>query len=184
MSLDFERAARETAGGESLQHLQEAAQEASQLEAKVEQLEADLDMAKKALQRLKYSVIPDLMTTVGFDKFTHEGIEFSLQERVLGSLPADEERRQRAVDWLIAHNASDLLKAEVVAQFGREQHNVAKSLVAQIESQYGIPVNFRESVHSATLQKFVRERLARGEPVDPQVLGIVVEKVARMRHVG
>lgn len=181
--MDFHKVAQENVGGESLQQLHEAADEAAQLEQLVEDLEQSLKDAKKALNRVKGTVMPDLMTEVGFQSFTHNGVKFELADFVSGSLPSDPEKKAAAIDWLTANEGADLLKSQVVASFGRSQHNVAAAVADELKGKFGSDgIELKESVHPQTLQKFVRERLASGDPVDLDVLGVYVGRVVKLRR--
>src|SRR5690348_5698923 len=103
--FDFEEQGAASAALDALARLNEKLAEALDLKGIVDQMENDLKAAKQQLQNLNTQVIPDMMAQLGMEKCTQRGWEVKVDEFVSGSLPKDEQARQRAVAWLRAHDA-------------------------------------------------------------------------------
>lgn len=156
--------------------------EAIELELAVARLEDDLKAAKAVLNTIKTARIPDMMAELGMDSITFRGWKVTVSDFVSGSLPKDGEAHERAIRWLEAEGAGGLLKTDLSVAFGRSQHNEALDLAARLESE-GLAPSVKSGVHAQTLAAFARERIKNGEPLDVEVLGLYVGKVAKLKQV-
>lgn len=159
--------------------LDRALVEATALEQSVAQMEEDLKAAKAALNALKTGKIPDLMVEMGMSELVWDGWKVKVGDFVSGSLPKEETSRAAAIAWLEQHEAGDLIKTEVSLSFGREDREAAVELAQQLEAD-GYAPTVESGVHAQTLASFARERLASGEPIDLEVLGLKTGKVAKI----
>lgn len=163
---------------DKLEAIRLKADEGVALRKKVDELEGDLKAAKAALHELSTKTLPDMMTEVGLESFTREGWEIKLALLVSGTLPKDEEKRKAAIDWLVEHDASSLIKTEVGVEFGRDSYDDAVKLYKALAKK-GLGPNLQSGVHPQTLCAFARERLESGEPIDLEVLGLFSCKAAK-----
>lgn len=170
------------AAPDKLDALNAALAEAIDLEVLAEQLEADLKAAKKALNTLRATRIPDMMGELGMDSVTFRGWKVSVEDFVSGSLPKDPVAHERAVRWLEGEGAGGLIKTDLSIAFGRSQHNEALDLAGRLESE-GLAPSVKSTVHPQTLCAFARERIRNGEPLDLEALGLYTGKVAKMKQV-
>ena len=166
----------------SLEMLQKELAHATELEAQVEQMEDDLKSAKKALNHSKTNRIPDMMNELAIPAITFGGFKCSIHDFVSGSLPKDGPEHERAINWIVEHDGSSLIKTEVKAEFGRSGHNEAVALKANLEEQ-GFDVSLKTGVHPMTLAAWARERLKSGEEIDTDILGLYTGKVAKFEKV-
>lgn len=180
--FSFEDEESAPADSNSLDMLHEKLNEAVDLKAAVDQMEEDLSAAKKQLNSLNTSVIPDIMATLQMDELTFRGWKVKVGEFVSGSLPKDPEKRIAAIHWLEAHEGGDLIKTNLSVVFNRSQHNEALALAADIEGQ-GFAPSVDSSVHPQTLAAWARERMKNGEVVEPETLGLFTGRVAKFRAV-
>lgn len=162
--------------------LHAALSDAIALEQAVSQMEDDLKVAKKALNALKGNRIPDIMDELGMTSIEFRGWRVSVDDFVSGSLPRDGEACQRAIAWLEEQGAGGLIKTDISLSFGKSQHNEALDLAGRLEAD-GFAPNVKSGVHAQTLHSFARERIRNGEPLDIDVLGLYVGKVAKMKQV-
>lgn len=167
---------------DKLDELHKLLEEAIALDRLVEQQEEDLKNSKGVLHRLRTARIPDLMTELQMTELTFRGWKVQVDDFVSGSLPKDEAKRAAAISWLEAHDASGLIKTEISVQFGRSEHNLATSVYQQLVES-GHTTTMEATVHAQTLQSFARQRIKGGEDIDPEVLGLYVGKVAKMKEV-
>lgn len=165
----------------ALAALKQAMEEAIGLEEQAEQLEEDLKAIRSRLRHLQATQVPEMMMTIGLDTMVSGDWSVSLQEQVSGSLPKDQEARERAIEWLEDHDAADLIKTDVALKFGRSQHNEALALAAEL-AEKGFEPQVDHGVHSSTLHAYVRERLRDGQDIDLELLGCNVISIAKFKR--
>lgn len=181
--FDFEEQGDAAASPDALARLNEKLAEAIELKGAVDQMEEDLSAAKKQLNNLNTSVIPDMMASLGMSECVQRGWKVKVDEFVSGTLPKDEAAREKAINWLTDHDAGDLLKTQLSVAFSRSQHNQALALAADIEKE-GFAPKVESTVHPQTLCAFARERLKNGEALDTEVLGLYTGRVAKFKRLG
>lgn len=164
-----------------LEALNQLLEEAIALEQATSQMEEDLKAAKSALHALRTGRIPDLMAELQMDQLTFQGWEVKVDDLVSGSLPKDPAKRDRAIKWLEEHEGAGLIKTGVSVDFGREQHETALGVWKALDAE-GYPANIQSTVHAQTLQSFARQRLKDGDDLDPDVLGLFIGKIAKMKE--
>jgi hypothetical protein len=179
--FDFEEQGAAQVGPDALAQLNEKLAEAIDLKGMVDQMEEDLSAAKKQLNNLNTSVIPDMMASLGMSECVQRGWRVKVDQFVSGSLPKEPAARDKAIAWLTDHDAGDLLKTKLSVDFSRSQHNEALSLAADIEAAGFLPV-VEATVHPQTLMAFARERLKNGEALDTEVLGLYTGNVAKFKQ--
>jgi hypothetical protein len=168
------------APSDALSRLRQNLAELLDMEALVERMEEDLKAAKQTLQSLRTGRIPDLMSEVGVSSMTIDDKTIDLADFVSGSLPKDPEKRRRAIEWLENEGADGMIKTEVTVEFGRNQHKEALRL-GNVLMNDGYAPSVNSSIASQTLLKFARDRLAAGEPIDFEILGLYTGKVAKVK---
>ena len=162
--------------------LNAALEEAVALEQTVAQMEEDLKAVKKSLNALKGSRIPDLMGELQMESVVFRGWQVRIDDFVSGSLPREGEGHEQAVRWLEEHGAGGLIKTDLTLAFGKSQHNEALDLAGRLEAE-GLAPSVKSGVHAQTLHAFARERIRNGEPLDIEILGLYIGKVAKMKQV-
>jgi hypothetical protein len=170
------------AAPDTLANLNASLEEAVALELMCEQMEEDLKAAKKTLQAMKTGRIPDLMAEMQMEECVHNGWRVKIADFVSGSLPADPDKRARAIIWLEQNEGGGLIKTEVSIEFGKSQHDEAIEIAEQLKAE-GYAPKVDSGVHSATLQAFARERIKNGDSIDTEVLGLYTGKVAKFGKV-
>lgn len=161
--------------------LERAAMEAAEVAAK----------AAEAFRQVSENTLPDALTAAGFkapSKFLVSGCEVEFKHFITAGIT--EENKPAAFAFLKKVGAEDLIKAEAKLQFPRGA--AAKKLLADVLKKLGaaakkakvaVKVQQKESVHGQTLGKWVRERLAAGESVDREALGVHEARVATVKQV-
>lgn len=185
-NLDFSQEP-EAPAADKLQALSKYVIEGTKLEEEIEHVEGQLSVLKMSLHRLRTDTIPELMGDMSIDKIVVDGIEVSVKEDVIGSLPSADpvkgnpEKRAKALEWLIAHDAESLIKTGVSVEFGKGEKKAADRLLAKLIKQNYMPT-MKQDVHAQTLQAFARERLADGKPINLELLGLSPLKIARFKE--
>jgi len=131
-------------------------------------------LKKKKEQELKLSEqdIPNLMQKAGAAsiKLT-DGTAVEIKPYYGARIPAS--RTEEAFDWLRENNFADLIKNNVTLTFGRNEDNMAKSLVDDLRNK-GHNVKQAEKVEPMTLKAFVREQIEKGKDVPADLFGVYV----------
>ena len=156
---------------EGLKKLRDIARDVNLAQARIKGLEDALKTENEALRHLLYERMPEVMDEVGLSEFAlDDGTKFTLENGVSGSFPKDPERNEKAIDWLEAHDCDGILKTELKAIFPRGEFHIARDIANRISNQCDPTI--ASTVHPSTLKKFARDRMAEGEPLDFEALGL------------
>lgn len=151
--------------------------------ARMGELEKLLEDSRARVTDLSQRVVPDALDAAGVDRvgLPELGVDVRLEPWTRAVLPKDPNARARGLGWLVSNGHGDIIKNDVSLSLGRGAHNEALSLVQELSSRFPeAKVTCREDVHHMTLTAFVREQLAKGEPVPLDDLGAAVGRVARV----
>lgn len=161
----------------STEELSNIMPELGRLAAELDTAELDLAEAEEALKAAKRRVqdiaedqIPALMEAVGMSEFkTTSGVTLRVRNVIRVSPP--KARREEAWDFVEAAGGGHLVKSDVVASFGTDQHSDANALLDYLRDA-DIAVSAQRKVEPSTLKRWVRERLEEGLPVPSDVFGV------------
>lgn len=170
--------------------LTSAARRLVEVERAIGEHEIHLEALRAERRTLAEETLPTLMDTAGQDRIglPEAGVDIELKPYYSASLPKDPDARRLAFDWLIANGHGDLIKDEISVEFGRGEHNAARSVAAAIEEQLvrmemlDKPVKQDMTVHHMTLGAFVRERTEAGESLPLTVLGATIGRAAKIKR--
>jgi hypothetical protein len=150
------------------------------LQALRDGLEEQIKSISAELHTLKHDTLPTMMASAGLASIKlDDGATIKIDDFCSGSLPKEPEKRQQAIDWLVANGAEGIIKANVTVAFGRSEINVAKATQAMLKDE-GLDAELVESVHPQTYAAFGRERIRNGEAI-PDILGLFVGRVAKVK---
>lgn len=169
-----------------LTQVRKACEQAANLQLEIADHESALSEAKEKLRRLTSERIPALMEQAEIRDLTINGkgnlpdkyisLKTFCHANIAASWPAD--RRSLAFDALRAHDAADLIKYTVEFKFPRGHELYMKRLL-DVASSLRLEANIKESVHSQTLSKWLREQRKAGKPHPPlDVIGASVGQEA------
>ena len=160
------------------------ARRAVMLEREMALLEEAMSNARKEYLDLTRVQLPDVMAEIGLNSFTlADGSKLKVEDFIEGSLPKDPAARASAVTVLESIGGESMIRNEVVVPFERKQHNVAVNLARELQDR-GLQVRVQQDVHHMTLKSFVREKLAHGEEVPFEKLGVFVGRRAVVKLAG
>jgi len=145
----------------------------------IEDAETHLKALKQEKQRMAFEQIPMLMDEMGIERLDVDGVTVKLKAFVSASIPAD--RKQEAFNWLREHGHDDIIKNDIIVSFGRGQDNQAGDVMFDLE-QKGFHPEQKEHVHSMTLKAFVKESVQEGRPIDLDLFGAFVARIAEVRR--
>ena len=142
------------------------------IQKEVSALEDQLKKKKEQELKLSEQDIPNLMQKAGAAsiKLT-DGTAVEIKPYYGARIPAS--RTEEAFDWLRENNFADLIKNNVTLTFGRNEDNMAKSLVDDLRNK-GHNVKQAEKVEPMTLKAFVREQIGKGKDVPADLFGVYV----------
>ena len=142
------------------------------IQKEVSALEDQLKKKKEQELKLSEQDIPNLMQKAGAAsiKLT-DGTAVEIKPYYGARIPAS--RTEEAFDWLRENNFADLIKNNVTLTFGRNEDNVAKSIVDDLRNK-GHNVKQAEKVEPMTLKAFVREQIEKGKDVPADLFGVYV----------
>ena len=142
------------------------------IQKEVSALEDQLKKKKEQELKLSEQDIPNLMQKAGAAsiKLT-DGTAVEIKPYYGARIPAS--RTEEAFDWLRENNFADLIKNNVTLTFGRNEDNMAKSLVDDLRNK-GHNVKQAEKVEPMTLKAFVREQISEGVDIPMETFGIFV----------
>lgn len=131
-------------------------------------LQAELSQAELLVKRLEASIkdieeglLPSMFEEAKMSKASLEdGTALTMDEEIYTSVPKD--TKMQAIDWLIKHGGSGIVKTEVKQLFGTEQLDVAMKEYNRIAGRKGANVTIDQSVHASTLRSFIKERIKAG----------------------
>jgi hypothetical protein len=154
-------------------------------DADVVAAEEALSSAKAARRELQEQVLPALFAAEGVSAVdVANGARAMLSTVATGSMPKDPAVREAAMTWLIEEGYADLVKTEVVAAWGKGHRDDAVAVYQRLRGDNTASVSMDESVHSGTLGKLVKDRLADGLPTPTELLGITVMPVVKLTKKG
>lgn len=130
-------------------------------------------------RNLEEQVLPDLFLEAGIATLSlPNGTKAKLSGVAVGSLPKDPALREQALAWLVENGYGDLVKAEVSASWGTGERDAALAAYNTLRGDNSAKVAYDETIHSATLGKLVKDRLAEGQPTPTETLGVsIIQKV-------
>ena len=169
-------------GGNLVEMLREACQEAVDLDATISGYEAAIAAARSRLHTLRTIKIPEAMAEAGVgDIFSLDsGHVIQLSQFVSGSLPKDPEPRKKALDLLVEIGGEALIKETLTLLFAKGEHDAADELAQELKSR-GLEPERKMDVNAMSLQSFAREKLKEGEEIELDALGLYAGTVAKFK---
>ena len=149
-------------------------------EAEVARIEAELEVAKTNLKDIAENRIPQ--ATDGMEgKFNlGDGRELQIKEEIRSSIAG--EKREPAIKWLDEHGYGHIVKREIVFEFPKGDEARSTAFVEAVQ-KLGMPLVMKSnfSVHHATLNSWVKERLGEGDALPNETFGIFRQRTAKVK---
>lgn len=164
-----------------LQQLSDLIEKLAQAEALVDACEADLSQAKEASRVLSEQHIPELMASLGVERFrTKSGLDVSVSTNYQATpLVAN---RDACWDWLEINGHGALVKREVSVALGKGQDEEAQRLVDELSGRFGAVKQARK-VEPQTLKAWAREQIENGNVFPQELFGVQVMAKAKIKRI-
>lgn len=164
----------------ALERLKAHVSELQAVDGNIERLTEELAQQTARKSRLETELLPALFAEAGITQLkTDDGATAKLGLVASGSLPKDPEKRQKAIEWLVANGYGELVEAKVVASWSRGDREKAEGLYEQLRGDNSAKLALDESVNHMTLGKLAKDRIQSGEEVPLDTLGVSV--ISRVR---
>ena len=158
----------------------------SSLVKDLDQLTIDINAKEEELKSLKLQKhkmsteqIPAMMDEMGVQRLDVENLSVSLKPLINASIPPT--RRDEAYQWLRENDLDDIIKNDVIMSFGKGEDNMAGDIMYELE-QRGMHPEKKTHIHSMTLKAFIRERVEKGLPIDLDLFGAYVARIADIKR--
>ena len=158
----------------------------SSLVKDLDQLTIDINKKEEELKSLKLQKhlmsteqIPTMMDEMGVQRLDVENLSVSLKPLINASIPPT--RREEAYQWLRENDLDDIIKNDVILSFGKGEDNIAGDIMYDLE-QRGMHPEKKTHIHSMTLKAFIRERVEKGLPIDLDLFGAYVARIADIKR--
>ncbi|RKZ72469.1 MAG: hypothetical protein DRQ48_00225 [Gammaproteobacteria bacterium] len=159
----------------SLEKLSTLAQDQWEAEKRVRIKEQELKDAKKAERKISEELIPDLMDELGIEEFTTSaGIAVSVKENIRASISKD--NAPAAFTWLRKNGHAGLIKRAITVIAKNDEQGT--EIMGQLDDY---DVSDKAAVHAGTLSAWVREKLAAGEDIPMDLLGVFRQRISKVK---
>ena len=163
----------------TMKSLSSLVKEVDQLTTEINEKEQELKKLKTAKLKMSTEQIPNLMDEMGIQRLDVENLSVSLKPFVNASIPPT--RREEAYQWLRENDLDDIIKNDVILSFGKGEDNIAGDIMYDLE-QRGMHPEKKTHIHQMTLKAFIRERVEKGLPIDLDLFGAYVARIADIKR--
>ena len=164
---------------DKLDEIKQKCEQLLEAQEKIGEIEALLKDAKNIANNLKMKELPNLMSAVGIEMLKLGDKTISLDNKISGTWPKDEISIIRAVDYLRQCEGEGIIKTRIEIDFPRDEYEVAQEICEEIDDR--CTPTLKEFVHPQTLQKFAKERIENGEPVELERLNLHAFQVVKVK---
>lgn len=179
---DYEQLAQKPLGDNILAQITATARDILEAREEVSRREEALKEAQNRLKGLQEDILPELMAEAGQEELTTiDGLKVSIKELVRGQPSKDNE--VEAFAWLRESGNGGIIKSEVIADLGKADQEAVQKALETITAA-GLKAKAKQTVHWQTLGALVREKLAKGEVVPLDLLGVHMWKQAEVKPKG
>ena len=168
-----------TEGSDLLLVLEKLADETVLIGQQIERLEEEKKEREQRLNQIKSVDIPEIMDEAGIKSIHIGDRTYNIATFVSGSWPKDPIKAQKARELLAEYGAEGLMKSNVTANFPKSMMSSAMK-VAKAAKDMGGSAKVSQSVHHQTLKSFAKERMASGDPIDLEGLGLYAGRIVRI----
>lgn len=169
---DYEKLSQRPLGDNILAQISATARDIVAAMKEVLEAEEALKNAQARLRTLQEDTMPELMSEAGQEDLrTSDGIRVEINQVVRGT--PSKENQPKAYQWLRDGGNGGIIKSEIKAALGKDSDKKAKE-VLEVLQKLGVLAKATQSVHHQSLAAVVREKLAKGEEIPLDILGVQV----------
>tara|TARA_R100001440_G_scaffold50251_1_gene70222 strand:+ start:3780 stop:4319 length:540 start_codon:yes stop_codon:yes gene_type:complete len=170
--MDLEALSTVTVDTEAAKGIAQECNKLIETQKEVANMEEQIKKLKETERNLSEQSIPNLMQQAGISEIKlDDGTAISIKTYYAASISKANE--DEAFNWLRDNGFGDLIKNNVILQFGKAQDEDANSLVSDLKSK-GHSVSQKMKVEPQTLKKFLREEIEAGKNVPADLFGVFV----------
>lgn len=139
-----------------------------ELEDQIEVAEKNVANLKGQLKEVSESTIPGLMQELRLDEIkTSDGFKVLIIKRMVASIPSkNEEKKNKALKWLIDNGFEKLIKRSIEIQFSKGESEEAKTILKELNDGHPkLNLSDKEGVHHTTLSAWVNEQMEAGKQI-------------------
>ena len=142
------------------------------LEQQIAKASESLQEMQDTLRRISETTIPEAMMAIGLSEVKLQtGESVTIKKYYSASIPG--ERSTEALAWLRKTGNDDIIKNNVICQFGKGEDDVATLAVELLRSK-GLTPEQKTFVHPMTLKSFVKERIENAQELPQELFGVYV----------
>lgn len=182
MAIDFSEFQENQGSTNDLQALTNLAAHQQELEDQIAETEAKLKELGEKHREVSWNQIPELMATLGVDTFTLKGgYTVKVDEKLQLSVP--KKNKEKAYEWVDENGGSAIVKRAFVIAFDKEQEAFARKFQRDCaQRKHSLPMEETKAVHSSTLNKFLRDKMADGADVPLELFGGFKQRIATIKQ--
>jgi hypothetical protein len=164
-----------------MSELTERALELTEVSRKVRLAEEALKSLLDRKNKLERDILPELFFNEGAKSVTMEdGTKITLSTAATGSLPKEDEKRNKAIEWLVENGYGDFIECVVVASYNRGDRQQAEQLFETINADDKAKSSLLETMNHMTLASQMKQRVQQGLETPLDLLGVQVFPRARI----
>lgn len=179
-NYDYSEFTTAKVGDNILAAIRQEAQRQQDAEQAVVELTESLDKAEKHLRHISEVSFPELMEEAQIQTLnTEDGLSIELTEKIRSSIPVD--LASQAFAWLEEHDFGNIIKRQVILEFGKDEEKKAQEAVKLLKS-HGFHIQIKKTVHPQTLGAFVRDCLANGIAIPTELFGVFRQRLTKIKR--
>lgn len=154
------------------------ANECLEHEKRIEELEAQLEIEKRIVKRIKESDIPDMINSPAMT-IALDGVVIDVASKLRASISKD--RKSAAYQWLRENGHSALIKNKMIISLkSGEEKTLNKILTAINDLDLPVSVDVEEDIHHKTVEAFCKRAKEDGEEIPDDLFGIYIQKSTKI----
>lgn len=178
MSVDFEGMAETDVSEDALKRLSDLAHRQLELEREIGRLEYQIKELGKHHRKISEEDIPSLLDETGLSEIRlSDGTKVLVKEDLRVSTTG--KHRDAINRWLEETGHDDVIKDEVVAQFGKGEGERAAMLM-RAAAEFTDATTRKRYVNPQTFSALLRELMAAGEEVPLEELGAYIQRRSKL----
>lgn len=180
MAIDFSEYQGNQATASDLETLTNLAARQVEIEDEIAETEQKLKDLGEKLRTIAWQQLPEMMEKCGAEELTIKGgYKVKVEKKLQVSVP--KKNKEKAYAWVEDQGGSALVKRAFVIAFDKEQEKFARKFKRDCEQRKNaLPMEETKTVHSQTLNKFLRDKMADGVDVPLDLFGGFQQKIAKI----
>ena len=151
--------------------LSEEVEKLKTIQTTIKSLEDRIKDLKEDEKHYSFIIIPKLMEDMNLKSLKlKDGSELKITNKFFASAKAD--KKQEAIKWLRDNGLGDIVKNEIIVNFGQNEDNKAMAY-ATLAGERGYEPSQKESVHHASLSVVMKEWKDKGKEIPSDLFNLL-----------